>query len=146
MAQRVHHKNIFDGIWQRECRSWLHAFIKRKKKSTSEPCKRLKASTEKNTITKGYIPDNTGISTSQTLNEWKYVQQLEGTNCPANLLETRDNKQMNYWLMVKDKCAEPEVFGKYIPERVIQKVTRHRSQAGPQNLWEDLHRSTLRCQ
>ena len=87
-----------------------------------EPCKRLKPSTEKNTITKGYNPDNTGRSTLQTLNEWKYVQQLEGQNCPANILETRDNKQM---LMVKDMCAEAEVFGMFIPERVIQKVIRH---------------------
>ena len=67
---------------------------------------------------KGYIPDSTEKNTAWSLkvfNEWRCSR--EG-NCPADLLTSGKFDDLNYWI--------PR-FVKNVPERIVQKVTSHRS-------------------
>ena len=80
--------------------------LKRKRKGTVSPTKRFKASTRENeidTITKGYVPDNTKRSTSWAVNvfkEWKAARKYEDGDkkCPDNLFDIATSDELNYWL------------------------------------------------
>ena len=97
---------------------------KREKKGSIKPSKRFKLATndeEVNVLTKGYTPDNTKKNTawsSKVFNEWRCSR--EG-NCPADLLTSGKTNHS-----LRATGATP-LFQKNVPERIVQKVTGHRS-------------------
>ena len=118
---------------------------KREKKGSIKPSKRFKLATndeEVNVLTKGYTPDNTKKNTAWSLkvfNEWRCSREgncpadlltsgktnhslrATGGNCPADLLTSGKTNHS-----LRATGATP-LFQKNVPERIVQKVTGHRS-------------------